>query len=161
MPSSDNREKGQRDSACERGNLEIWLGFGHWWDKWIWTSTCQLGIMIAFGTCLPRVAEMERNPVKVLPAYCLHSDCNRVKQFSKLTKWRNYTMWLLSNNFASCIRFVFHIVVSVFLGWSWECLCQWGQFASLALPGALMIFFDWATGECSVFLSGKKNSLVT
>eukprot|EP00795_Rhopilema_esculentum_P009335 gene9335-17038_t len=37
-------------------------------------------------------------------------------------------------------------------GWSGECLLQWGQFVKLALPGALMIFFDWGSAETGVFL---------
>eukprot|EP00794_Sanderia_malayensis_P009308 gene9308-10290_t len=39
-------------------------------------------------------------------------------------------------------------------GWSWECLLQWRQFFSLALPGALMIIFDWTTAEVGVVLLG-------
>ncbi|XP_065065943.1 multidrug and toxin extrusion protein 1-like isoform X2 [Rhopilema esculentum] len=39
-------------------------------------------------------------------------------------------------------------------GWSGECLLQWGQFVKLALPGALMIFFDWGSAETGVFLMG-------
>eukprot|EP00112_Aurelia_sp_Birch-Aquarium-sp1_P024064 Seg744.1 transcript_id=Seg744.1/GoldUCD/mRNA.D3Y31 product="Multidrug and toxin extrusion protein 1" protein_id=Seg744.1/GoldUCD/D3Y31 len=39
-------------------------------------------------------------------------------------------------------------------GWSLECLEQWGQFVKLALPGALMIIFDWGTAEVGVFLMG-------
>eukprot|EP00794_Sanderia_malayensis_P021190 gene21190-23268_t len=39
-------------------------------------------------------------------------------------------------------------------GWSWECLLQWRQFFSLALPGSLMIIFDWTTAEIGVILLG-------
>lgn len=57
-----------------------------------------------------------------------------------------------------CLLTLFYIkcrkIHKTWPGWSWECLSQWGQFGGLALPGALMIFFDWATGECGIFLSG-------
>jgi len=39
-------------------------------------------------------------------------------------------------------------------GWSLECLFHWKQFVLLALPGSLMILFDWGTSEVGVFVVG-------
>ena len=45
-------------------------------------------------------------------------------------------------------------IVDFSIGWSPECLFHWKQFVLLAVPGALMILFDWGTGEMGVFLMG-------
>eukprot|EP00794_Sanderia_malayensis_P021187 gene21187-23264_t len=60
--------------------------------------------------------------------------------------------------FTLCLSTVAYIkikkVYKAWPGWSWECLLQWRQFFSLALPGALMIIFDWTTAEVGVVLLG-------
>lgn len=40
-------------------------------------------------------------------------------------------------------------------GWSLESLRNWGLFMKLALPGFLMIAFEWWTFEISVLVSGS------
>ncbi|XP_065065938.1 multidrug and toxin extrusion protein 1-like isoform X3 [Rhopilema esculentum] len=45
-------------------------------------------------------------------------------------------------------------ILQAWPGWSGECLLQWGQFVKLALPGALMVIFDWGSAETGVFLMG-------
>ena len=40
-------------------------------------------------------------------------------------------------------------------GWSWESLQQWGQFIKLAVPGLLMITFEFWSFEIITFIAGS------
>ena len=44
--------------------------------------------------------------------------------------------------------------VFVFVGWSTQCLMDWGRFARIAIPGMLMVCLEWWGFEIGVFLSG-------
>ena len=46
------------------------------------------------------------------------------------------------------------LCVSVFAGWSTQCLMDWGRFARIAIPGMLMVCLEWWGFEIGVFLSG-------
>ena len=41
------------------------------------------------------------------------------------------------------------------VGWSWESLKGWGQFLKLGVPGAMMLFIEWASYEVSYFVLGS------
>ena len=40
-------------------------------------------------------------------------------------------------------------------GWSWESLKDWGLFLKLGIPGAMMIFIEWASYDVSYFVLGS------
>ena len=40
------------------------------------------------------------------------------------------------------------------LGWSWECLQDWGPFFRLAIPSMLMLCIEWWAYEIGSFLVG-------
>ncbi len=42
----------------------------------------------------------------------------------------------------------------LFVGWSTECLQDWGRFARIAIPGMFMVCLEWWGFEIGVFLSG-------
>ena len=44
----------------------------------------------------------------------------------------------------------------LFVGFSTECLYDWGEFFSLAVPGMLMLLMEWGSAEVITFLSGKR-----
>ena len=44
--------------------------------------------------------------------------------------------------------------VFVFVGWSTQCLMDWGRFTRIAIPGMLMVCLEWWGFEIGVFLSG-------
>ena len=46
------------------------------------------------------------------------------------------------------------LCVFMFVGWSTQCLMDWGRFARIAIPGMLMVCLEWWGFEIGVFLSG-------
>ena len=42
----------------------------------------------------------------------------------------------------------------VYIGWSWECLEDWGQYFKLGLPGVAIICIEWISFEVSAFILG-------
>ena len=40
-------------------------------------------------------------------------------------------------------------------GWSWDSLMEWGQYARYAIPGLLMLTFEWWSYEIGIFVVGS------
>ena len=40
-------------------------------------------------------------------------------------------------------------------GWSFDGLCEWGEFASVAIPSLAMTYVFWLCTEIGTFLAGK------
>ena len=44
-------------------------------------------------------------------------------------------------------------------GWSWECLVDWWTFIKLAIPGLLMVGFEWWSYEVGAVVVGTINKI--
>ena len=51
--------------------------------------------------------------------------------------------------------FTCHVIARTSLGWSWECLEQWGQFLWLAIPGIVTIAAEISNFETGAFVTGS------
>ncbi|XP_062887475.1 multidrug and toxin extrusion protein 1-like isoform X4 [Mobula hypostoma] len=49
--------------------------------------------------------------------------------------------------------------VETWVGWSTDCLQEWGSFVRLAIPSMLMICIEWWSYEIGIFLSGLMNEV--
>jgi len=46
---------------------------------------------------------------------------------------------------------------STALGWSWECLDEWGTFLKLAVPGTITVAAEISNFEIGAFVTGSVN----
>ncbi len=47
-----------------------------------------------------------------------------------------------------------YLLLSLTVGWSGDCLEEWGPFLKLAIPSMLMLCLEWWLYEISAFLAG-------
>jgi len=61
---------------------------------------------------------------------------------------------------SNCRIFFADLHLCLTLGWSRDCLQEWGAFIRLALPSMLMLCVKWWTYEIGGFLAGLQTSCV-
>ena len=47
------------------------------------------------------------------------------------------------------------LTLGVPIGWSTDCLQEWGSYMQLAVPSTLMVCFEWWVWEIGSFLAGQ------
>ena len=57
------------------------------------------------------------------------------------------------HRFSQCI-----VISGDFIGWSWECLDEWGPFLWLAIPGIVTIAAEISNFEIGAFVTGSIDS---